>query len=102
MRHAERRLNRRIEEEGLVNKLYNPTVKAWFGDMGDGVHTGCPEDPRMAIIEVQPTEIQHYHQTRTGIGATLDIVTSAITGATSTPGEIRTNTAAELAKVKDA
>ncbi|ORX39390.1 hypothetical protein BD324DRAFT_619499 [Kockovaella imperatae] len=89
----------RVEEEGLIAKLYNPTLKAWFGDKGDGVHTGGPEDPRMAIIEVKPDEIRHYHQTRSSIGTAVDVVASAISGSTATPGEVRTITSDELASV---
>ena len=87
----------RIEEEGLVAKLYNPTIKAWFGDKGDGVHTGEPGDPRMAVIEVKVDEIRHYAQARTSVGTAVDVVASAITGSTATPGQIRTITGQEIA-----
>jgi len=34
-----------------VKELYSPAIKAWFGDLGDGVHNGTYEDPRMTLIE---------------------------------------------------
>lgn len=37
-----------------IKEVYNKYVSAWFGDLGDGKHTGGPEDPRMKLIEVQP------------------------------------------------
>lgn len=40
-------------EDARIKELYSKTVSAWFGDLGDGVHTGGPEDPRMKLIEVQ-------------------------------------------------
>lgn len=80
-----------------MKKLYNPTLKAWFGDKGDGVHTGGPEDPRMAVIEVKVDEIRHYAQKRTMIGQAVDVVSSTITGSVATPGEIRTITGEEIA-----
>ena len=40
-------------EDKRIGELYNGSIKAWFGDLGDGVHTGEPEDPRMALIEVK-------------------------------------------------
>lgn len=83
-------LSSRTNEEGLVAKLYNPTIKAWFGDKGDGVHTGEPSDPRMAVLEVKVDEIRHYHQQKTAVGVAVDVVASALSGKTATPGEIRT------------
>ncbi|ODN73396.1 hypothetical protein L202_07924 [Cryptococcus amylolentus CBS 6039] len=82
----------------LFQKLYNPTIKAWFADKGDGVHDGSITDPRIAVLEVRVEEIRHYHQQRTAIGTVIDVVTSAIQGATATPGEIREITGAEIAE----
>ena len=28
-----------------VEKYYSPTLKAWLGDLGDGIHDGSPNDP---------------------------------------------------------
>ncbi len=36
-----------------IGKLWTEGTKAWFGDLGDGKHTGGPEDPRMKLIEVK-------------------------------------------------
>ncbi len=82
----------RQEDNKLVEKLYNPTISAWFGDKGDGVHTGKPDDPRMAVVEIKVDEIRHFHQQKTQLGTVVDVVTSAISGSTATPGEIRTIT----------
>lgn len=38
-----------------IKEIYSKPTAAWFGDLGDGVHTGGPEDPRMTLIEIQPT-----------------------------------------------
>jgi hypothetical protein len=32
--------------------------KAWFGDLGDGVHKGDENDPRISLIEVTPDEVR--------------------------------------------
>jgi general stress protein 26 len=88
-----------VTDNGLVAKLYNPSIKAWFGDKGDGVHTGGPEDPRMAVIEVIPDEIRHYHQERSSLGVLGEVVAATITGNTASPGSIRTITKQELATV---
>jgi hypothetical protein len=63
------------------------------------VSTGGPEDPRMAVIEVVPDEIRHYHQERSGLGVLGEVVAATITGNTASPGSIRTITREELATV---
>ena len=40
-------------DDTRIKDVYKKTVSAWFGDFGDGVHTGGPEDPRIKLIEVQ-------------------------------------------------
>lgn len=40
-------------DDPRIGELYNKSVSAWFGDLGDGVHTGKADDPRMTLIEVQ-------------------------------------------------
>jgi general stress protein 26 len=42
-------------DDPRIKEVWNRGVSAWFGDLGDGVHTGKPEDPRMKLIEIQPT-----------------------------------------------
>lgn len=36
-----------------IKEVWSKGTKAWFGDLGDGVHTGGPEDPRMKLIEIR-------------------------------------------------
>ena len=40
-------------DDPRIKEIWNRGVSAWFGDLGDGVHTGGPDDPRMKLIEVQ-------------------------------------------------
>ena len=40
-------------EDPRIKEIYTEGTKAWFGDLGDGKHTGGPEDPRMKLIEVK-------------------------------------------------
>lgn len=40
-------------EDPRIKQIYSKIVSAWFGDLGDGVHTGGPEDPRMSLIEIK-------------------------------------------------
>ena len=40
-----------------VKKYFNPATKAWFGDLGDGVHDGTANDPRVTVLIVKPAEV---------------------------------------------
>jgi general stress protein 26 len=40
-------------EDPRIKEIWSRGTSAWFGDLGDGVHTGKPEDPRMKLIEIQ-------------------------------------------------
>ncbi|WVN90916.1 uncharacterized protein L203_106161 [Cryptococcus depauperatus CBS 7841] len=88
---------KRNNSPGLVEQIWNPTIKAWFADLGDGVHDGSPTDPRVAVLEVKIEEVRHYHQQKTAIGTVVDVVASTIKGATATPGDIREITGEEIA-----
>ncbi|GAA6003021.1 hypothetical protein JCM10207_001949 [Rhodosporidiobolus poonsookiae] len=85
-----------IKDKAVVEKLWNPTIKAWFGDLGDGVRTGEPGDPRIAIIEVVPSEIRYWVKTRTTIGQAAEVLKGAITGETAAPGALRVVSASDL------
>ncbi|KAB5591250.1 Protein bli-3 [Ceratobasidium theobromae] len=89
-----------MRDKKRTKELWNPFVRAWFGDLGDGIHKGDENDPRVVLIDVTPTEIRYWHSTRTKIGATIEVATSAITGKVATPGELRVITPQELALVE--
>ena len=42
-------------DDPRIKEIWSQGTSAWFGDLGDGVHTGKPEDPRMKLIEIQST-----------------------------------------------
>lgn len=44
----------RSNEDPRIKEIWSKGIAVWFGDVGDGVHNGGPEDPRMKLIEVQP------------------------------------------------
>ncbi|KAG8705836.1 hypothetical protein FRC09_002738 [Ceratobasidium sp. 395] len=83
------------QDRKRIKDLWNPLTKAWFGDLGDGVHKGDETDPRVVAIEVIPSEIRYWYTTRTRIGTMVDVVASAATGNVANPGEIRVITKEE-------
>jgi hypothetical protein len=42
-----------------IAKQSSRSVSAWFGDLGDGVHKGDENDPRVVLIDVTPTEVSY-------------------------------------------
>lgn len=42
-----------------IKEYYQKGTNAWFGDLGDGVHDGGPDDPRLALIEVKSTYVAY-------------------------------------------
>jgi general stress protein 26 len=40
-------------DDPRIKEVWSKGTAAWFGDLGDGVHNGKPEDPRMKLIEVR-------------------------------------------------
>ncbi|CED83196.1 Pyridoxamine 5'-phosphate oxidase-like, FMN-binding domain [Phaffia rhodozyma] len=71
-----------------IKELYSPHLKAWFGDLGDGKHTGEADDPRIELIEVTPKEIRYFVEQKNIVTKSIDIVTSAVTGSVAQPGKL--------------
>jgi len=72
--------------DGRIKELYSPSLAAWFGDLGDGVHTGKPEDPRMALIEVKAKYISYWKSTSTSLGFMKEVAVGAMTGQVASTG----------------
>jgi hypothetical protein len=68
----------------------------WFGDLKDGVRTGEPGDPRIAVIEVVPAEIRYWVKTRTSLGQQFEVLKGAVTGETAAPGHLRVVNASDV------
>lgn len=83
---ATTRLNK---EDPRIEKIYSTAVKAWFGDLGDGVHDGSAKDPRVGSIEVKSNYVAYY-KTETGmLGHTKEIAQATLTGQVAQTGLLR-------------
>lgn len=71
-----------------IKDLWNPTIKAWFGDLGDGKHTGDIEDPRVGVIRVVPDEIRLWVKRESSIRQAFEVAKGAVTGETASPGDL--------------
>jgi hypothetical protein len=72
------------------------SVSAYFGDLGDGIHRGDYNDPRVSIIEVIPDEIRYWVSTSNALSHGISVAVGAVTGKVSVPGELRTITSQEV------
>ena len=94
---ATTRLNK---EDPRIEKLYTPAVKAWFGDLGDGVHDGSAKDPRVGLIEVHSKYVAYY-KTETGtIGHAKEIAGAVLTGSVAQTGLLRELSEEDLAMAR--
>ncbi|KAF8303333.1 hypothetical protein DL93DRAFT_2090278 [Clavulina sp. PMI_390] len=89
-----------ISDRSVVKQYWSSSVKAWFGDLGDGVRTGDESDPRVSVIEVIPDQITFWEVTRGKVGRAVDIAASAVTGNVASPGALHTITKDEIALVE--
>lgn len=61
-----------------------------MGNLGDGVHKGDEEDPRVAVIEVIPDEIKYWVSKQSAVSRTFQVAASAVIGKATAPGELQT------------
>ncbi|KAJ4365675.1 hypothetical protein N0V83_008295 [Neocucurbitaria cava] len=83
-----------------IKDVWSRATAAWFGDLGDGTHTGGPEDPRMTLIEVKSKYVTYY-QTEVGmLGMAKEVVGAAVTGGVANTGKIRELSEQDLEKAR--
>lgn len=73
-------------DDPRIKELYSPMLSAWFGDLGDGVHTGKAEDPRMALIEVKSKYISYWNSKVTSLGMLKEVGLATLTGKVADTG----------------
>ncbi|KAI4169484.1 MAG: hypothetical protein LQ343_005699 [Gyalolechia ehrenbergii] len=73
-------------DDPRIKQIYSKGVNAWFGDLGDGVHTGMPDDPRMTLIEVKANYISYWKSTSSSVGFIKEVAQASFTGGVATTG----------------
>jgi len=87
------------QDKKLIKEHWSSYISSYFGDLGDGIHNGKPDDPRISIIEVIPSEIRYWVSTSGTIGRAVGAAYGAVTGHPSVPGEMRTLTSEEIQQI---
>lgn len=89
------------KEDSRVRELWSRGVSAWFGDLGDGVHDGGPEDPRMALIEVRSDYVSYWKKTTGTLGFFKEVGQAVVTGEVAQTGVTRRIGGDVLAKERE-
>ncbi|KAJ5753085.1 hypothetical protein N7520_010002 [Penicillium odoratum] len=87
-----------VADAATVQKYYSPALKAWLGDMGDGVHDGGPSDPRIGVIKLEAKLATHVAARKGVIGRAVDTVKGVVQGTVPPVNSIRELSMEELAE----
>ena len=83
-------------DRSLVKKHYNPSLKAWMGDLGDGTHDGSENDPRIGVIRVKTVTATYAVNDKTFLGRMAEIAKGTVTGETASVNKLRELSEAEI------
>ncbi|KAK4125597.1 hypothetical protein N657DRAFT_642342 [Parathielavia appendiculata] len=78
-----------VTDRSLVKQHYSPDLKAWLGDLGDGVHDGGENDPRIGVIRVKMTTAHYAISNRTVIGQMAQVAQGIVTGKPAVVNKLR-------------
>ena len=84
------------QDKAMIHELYQPDWKAWLGDQGDD-RDGGPNDPRIALIEVQAQSAVYMKADRPRAVALFSLVKGMLTGEPAKMGDEGQLTREELA-----
>lgn len=79
-----------------MRKYYSQQLKAWVGDLGDGVHDGGPEDPRIGVIRVKMLSATYALVSKGPLGRTAEVAKGMVTGETARTNKLREITTEEV------
>lgn len=69
-----------VTDREEVKKYYSPILKAWLGDLGDGVHDGSENDPRIGLIKLQAETVTHSHAEYGAVKTAAKVTAAAVKG----------------------
>lgn len=78
-----------VTDRELVKKHYSPQLKAWLGDLGDGVHDGSENDPRIGIIRVKMVTAHYSISSKNILGRMAEVAQGTVTGKPASVNKLR-------------
>lgn len=85
-----------ITDREAVKKYYSPTLKAWIGDLGDGVHDASENDPRIGIVRLDAETATYALSSKGQIMQAVEIAQSALRGKPAEVNKLRHVSEAEF------
>ncbi|KAI1399811.1 hypothetical protein F4819DRAFT_398907 [Hypoxylon fuscum] len=79
-----------------IKKYYQPSLKAWMGDLGDGVHDGSENDPRIGVIRVKMTTATYSISDKTLLGFAAQVAKGTVTGEPASVNKLREISESEI------
>ena len=89
-----------VEDQEEVKKFYSPALKAWMGDLEDGVHDGGPSDPRICLIKVKTVTAQYSTSRKGMVGSAIEFAKGVATGETPKINKLRHLSEQEIQQCK--
>lgn len=89
-----------IADPAVIEKYYSPSLQAWLGDLGDGVHDGGPKDPRIGVIKLEARLATHVVASKGMVGRAVETVKGAVQGNVPAINSIRDISSEELEECK--
>ncbi|KAI2467462.1 hypothetical protein F4781DRAFT_401965 [Annulohypoxylon bovei var. microspora] len=83
-------------DRDTVKKFYSPTLKAWLGDLGDGVHDGSANDPRIGVLKVRTSSVTYAITDKTLAGRMAEVAKGTITGEPAQVNKLREISESEI------
>ncbi|KAK4169967.1 blue light-inducible protein [Cladorrhinum sp. PSN259] len=78
-----------VTDRSLVKQHYRPHLKAWMGDLGDGVHDGSENDPRIGIIRVKMITGHYAISAKNILSRVAEVAQGTITGKPAQTNKLR-------------
>ena len=85
-------------DRALIKEHYNPSLKAWVGDLGDGTHDGSENDPRIGIIRVKADTATYSISNSTMLGYMVEVAKGAVTGQPANVAKLREISESEISQ----
>jgi len=76
------------------------SLKAWLGDLGDGVHDGSAKDPRIGVIKVKAKTIQYAINHKSFLMRGAEVAKGIVTGEAASVNSLREITETEIQECK--
>lgn len=87
-----------LSDPAIVHKYYTPALQAWLGDLGDGVHDGGPDDPRIGVIRLEAKAATYALSKKGIISKAVETGKAVAKGEAPSISRLREITEAELAQ----